>query len=162
MNMRWRWYLLQLMHLVHSPQDWYRDWRTWKWKNKLRSMQITALLRSIRILRRVLENCRHSNSSERPSPNADVKSPQGVAKVIRKTATTTMKTTTTTKTRRTMRRTRKRGSGRLENRTTNRDCSDYSIFKINQNAQKSPGDLRTLAVTETPVKYRQLKFVWRT
>ena len=33
----------------------------------------TTLLRTARILRRVLETCGHSNSSEKPLANADVK-----------------------------------------------------------------------------------------
>ena len=37
------------------------------------TIQTTALLRRAKILRRVLETCCHSNSSERPSGNADVK-----------------------------------------------------------------------------------------
>ena len=34
--------------------------------------------------------------------------------------------------------------------------SDYSIIKIGQNIEKSPGDLWRLAVTQTPVKDPQL------
>ena len=37
------------------------------------TIQITALLRSIRILRRVMESCYHSNLSERPSADTDGK-----------------------------------------------------------------------------------------
>ena len=37
------------------------------------TIQTTVLLRMTRIPRRVLETCCHSNSSERPSANADVK-----------------------------------------------------------------------------------------
>ena len=41
---------------------------------RMETIQTTALLRSARILRIVLEEiCCHSNSSERPSANADVK-----------------------------------------------------------------------------------------
>ena len=39
--------------------------------------QTTALLRTARILRRVLTCC-HSNSSEKPSANTDVKNSKGV------------------------------------------------------------------------------------
>ena len=42
------------------------------------TIQTTASLRTARILRRVLETCCHSNSSERPSANAGVKNSQGV------------------------------------------------------------------------------------
>ena len=37
------------------------------------TIQTTALLRTARILRRVLETCCHPNSSEKPSANTDVK-----------------------------------------------------------------------------------------
>ena len=40
---------------------------------RVETIQTTELLRTARILRRVLETCFHSNSSERPSANADVK-----------------------------------------------------------------------------------------
>ena len=47
-----------------------------------------------------------------------------------------------------------KGAGRVENRSC-RDHPKYSI-KIGQNTEKSPGDLRRLAVTQTPVKNHQL------
>ena len=34
---------------------------------------------------------------------------------------------------------------------------NYSIIKVNQNTEKSPGDLRRLAVTQTPVKDAEVK-----
>ena len=34
----------------------------------------------------------------------------------------------------------------------NRDLPNYSIIEIGQNTEKSPGDLKRLAVTQTPVK----------
>ena len=40
---------------------------------RVETIQTTTLLRTARILRRVLETCGHSNSSGRPSANADVK-----------------------------------------------------------------------------------------
>ena len=40
---------------------------------RVETIQTTALLRMARILRRVQETCCHSNSSERPSANTDVK-----------------------------------------------------------------------------------------
>ena len=46
---------------------------------RVETIQSTALLRSARILRRVLETCCPSNFSEKPSANADVKNSQGVA-----------------------------------------------------------------------------------
>ena len=39
------------------------------------------------------------------------------------------------------------------------DHPDYNIIKIGQNTEKSPGDLRTLAVTQTPVENHQLMLV---
>ena len=36
------------------------------------------------------------------------------------------------------------------------DYPNYYIIENGQNTEKSPGDLRRLAVTQTPVKYHQL------
>ena len=50
-------------------------------KERLETIETTALIRSARILRAVLEHevtCCHSDFSERPSRNADVKNSQGV------------------------------------------------------------------------------------
>ena len=43
-------------------------------------------------------------------------------------------------------------TGKLINQRTSGGHPDYSIIKIGQNTEKSPGDLRRLAVTQTPVK----------
>ena len=56
----------------------------------------------------------------------------------------------------------KRGSGRIRNRRTNQDNPNYSITMIGQNTEKSPGDLRRLAVTQTPMKDHQQTLVWKT
>ena len=45
---------------------------------RVETIQTTALLRTARILRGVLETCHHSNSSEKPSANTDVKNSKGV------------------------------------------------------------------------------------
>ena len=45
---------------------------------QVETIQTTALLRTARILRRVLETCCHSDSSEKPSVNTDVKNSKGV------------------------------------------------------------------------------------
>ena len=42
------------------------------------TIQMTALLRTARILRRELETCCHSDSSEKPSAYTDVKNSKGV------------------------------------------------------------------------------------
>ena len=49
----------------------------WKIRERVQTIQTTALLRSARILRRVLETCGDLllNSSEKPSNNAGVKNP---------------------------------------------------------------------------------------
>ena len=49
---------------------------------RVENVQTTALLTSARILRTVLETCCHSNSSEKPSANADVKNSEGVKIII--------------------------------------------------------------------------------
>ena len=51
------------------------------------------------------------------------------------------------------------GTGGLGNKTTSGDHFNYSIVEIGQNYKKSPGDLRRLAVTQTPVENHQLTLV---
>ena len=51
--------------------------------------------------------------------------------------------------------------GRFGNKRKSGDNPDDSITKIGQNAEKSPGDLRRLAVTQTPVKDHQLMLAWK-
>ena len=46
-----------------------------------------------------------------------------------------------------------RGTG---NKWTSGDHPNYSIVEISQNTKKSPGDMRRLAVTQTPGKEHQL------
>ena len=45
-----------------------------------------------------------------------------------------------------------KGTGGLGNKRTSGDHPNYSIVEIGQNTEKSPGDLRILDVTQTPVK----------
>ena len=42
---------------------------------------------------------------------------------------------------------------------TSGDHLNYYIIESGQNTEKSPGDLRRLAVTQTPVKNHQLKLM---
>ena len=44
------------------------------------------------------------------------------------------------------------GTGRLGNKRTSGDHPNKYITEIGQNTEKSPGDLKRLAVTQTPVK----------
>ena len=53
-------------------------------------------------------------------------------------------------------------TGKFENKRTSGDQPDYSIIKIGQNTEKSTGDLRRLAVTETQVEKHQLTLIWKT
>ena len=55
-----------------------------------------------------------------------------------------------------------KGNGRLENKGRSEDHAKYSIIKIGQHTGKSPGDLKRLAVTQTPMNYHQLMLVWKT
>ena len=43
-----------------------------------------------------------------------------------------------------------------------RDHPNYGIVEINQNTEKSPGDLKRLAVTQTLVINYQMALVWKT
>ena len=49
-----------------------------------------------------------------------------------------------------------KGTEKLRNQRTSGDYPNYSIIKIDQNIEESPGDLRRLAVTQTSVKNHQL------
>ena len=44
----------------------------------------------------------------------------------------------------------------LENKRTSGYHPDYSIIKIGKNTEKSPGDLKRLAVTQTPKEDHQV------
>ena len=48
---------------------------------------------------------------------------------------------------------------RIGDQKRNLNHPSYSIAKIGQNIKKSPGDLRRLAVTQTPVKDNKLKLL---
>ena len=48
-----------------------------------------------------------------------------------------------------------KGTTRVGNKRTNGDHPNYSIIMIGQNTEKSPGDLRRLAVSQTLVKNHQ-------
>ena len=47
-------------------------------------------------------------------------------------------------------------TGRLGSRRTSGDHPNYSVVENGQNTEKCSGDLRRLAVTQTPVKDHQL------
>ena len=46
---------------------------------------------------------------------------------------------------------------RLGNNGTGEDCPNDGIIEIGQNTEKSPGDLRRLAVTQPPVENQRVK-----
>ena len=50
-------------------------------------------------------------------------------------------------------------TGRLVNRKTTRDRPNDSIFQIRQNTERSPGELRRLAITQTLGKNYQQTLV---
>ena len=52
-----------------------------------------------------------------------------------------------------------KGTGRLGNWRKN---GDHYIIENGQNNEKSPGDLRRLAISQTLVKDHQLKLMWKT
>ena len=57
-------------------------------------------------------------------------------------------------------RLRKRNGGD-GNWRTNPDYPGYNIVKNGKNTEKSPGDLKRLAITQIPVKYHQRQLVGR-
>ena len=50
----------------------------------------------------------------------------------------------------------------LENKRMGGDHPNYYIIENGQNTEKSPGDLRRLAITQIPMKNQQLKLMWKT
>ena len=54
------------------------------------------------------------------------------------------------------------GTGRRRNERTRKDHPDYRIIKIGENTEKSPGDLRRLAVTQAQGRNHQLTLVRKT
>ena len=55
-----------------------------------------------------------------------------------------------------------KGTGGLGSWRTSGDYPNYYIIENGQNTEKSPGDLRRLAVTQTPVKDHQLTMMRKT
>ena len=55
-----------------------------------------------------------------------------------------------------------KGTGRFGSWRTSGDHLNYSIIENGQNTEKSPGDLRRLAVSQNPVKDHLLKLMWKT
>ena len=55
-----------------------------------------------------------------------------------------------------------KGTGGLRSWRTSGDHPNYSIIENSQNTEKSPGDLRRLAVTQTPAKDHQLMLMSKT
>ena len=55
-----------------------------------------------------------------------------------------------------------KGIGGLGGRRTSEGHPNYNIIEDGQNTEKSPGDLRRLADTQTLVKNHQLKLMWKT
>ena len=49
----------------------------------------------------------------------------------------------------------------LEDLEAGGDHPNDSIIEDGQNTEKSPGDLRRLAVTQTPMKNHQLTLMWK-
>ena len=52
-------------------------------------------------------------------------------------------------------------TGGYGNKRTSRDHSNSNIVDVGQNTEKNPGDLRSLAVTQSPVKNHQLTLLWK-
>ena len=51
------------------------------------------------------------------------------------------------------------GTRKLRDKKTSGNYPNYSIVEIGQHTKKSPGDLKRLAVTQTPVRNHQLSLV---
>ena len=68
---------LLLMHLKQFPKGLVKGLENLEIRGPMKPIHTTA-----RILRKVLETCCHSDSSERPSTNVDVKNLQGIIIII--------------------------------------------------------------------------------
>ena len=55
-----------------------------------------------------------------------------------------------------------KGNRRLKYQRISGDCLDYSIIKIGQNTEESPGDSRRFSVIQTPMRNHQVMLVWKT
>ena len=53
------------------------------------------------------------------------------------------------------------GTKGLRDKRMSGDHPNYSVVEIVQNTEKSPGDLRRLGVTQSPVESYQLTLVWK-
>ena len=58
------------------PKGFMKGLEDLEMRGQVETIQTTALLRLTKILRRVMETCCHSNSSEKPSTNAGAKNSQ--------------------------------------------------------------------------------------
>ena len=54
------------------------------------------------------------------------------------------------------------GTGGLRNKRTSGDHQNYNIVEIGPNTKKSPGDLKRIAVTQTPTRNHHLTLVLKT
>ena len=54
------------------------------------------------------------------------------------------------------------GTGGFGNKRTRGDHPNYNIIEIGQDTKKNLGNLRRLAVTQTPVENHQFTVVWKT
>ena len=155
-----------------KPKDFVKRLEDLKVRGLAETIQTKALLRSTRILSRVQETCCQSNSSKRPSASTGVKNLQNnnnnnkyldLARELKKLWN--MKVTIVlivigafgTITKGLLKRLGGLGSWR-----TSRDYLNDSIAENSQNPETNPGDLRRIAVTQTPVKNYQLILMWKT
>ena len=53
------------------------------------------------------------------------------------------------------------GTGGFENKRTSGDHPNKGIVQIGHNTEKSPGNLRRFAVTQTPLRNHQLTLMWK-
>ena len=70
--------MIMIMIIITIPKGLVRGLENLEIRERAETIQTTALLRSTRMLKRVLETCCHSDSNERPSAKAGVKNPQRV------------------------------------------------------------------------------------
>ena len=60
-----------MVRSVLSPNVWYKDWRSWKLRGRVGTIQTTELMRSARIPRRVLETCSSEEETREDSGSSE-------------------------------------------------------------------------------------------
>ena len=159
-------------------KDYQSDWRTWELKDEGRPSKIQHCWEWAEYWEeswRLEETCWHSNASEKPLVNVDVKNPlwgnnnYRICRTLDSTVPAYYRVKLKESERKISAKTLQEnwkncnwharysnqiigtGTGGLGNKRTSGDHPNYNIVEICQNTKKRPGDLWSLAVAKIPV-----------